>query len=444
VLIILSKERQSLISLTNKQLLTKEGQRTMRAEIIAVGTELLMGQIVNSNAQYLSQKCAEIGVNVYFQTVVGDNADRMTEAMRLATDRADLIIFTGGLGPTQDDITKDVLARLLGLELFIHQPSYDRIASFHIDRKLVMVESNARQAMMIEGADPLMNDAGMAVGLAITCLGTHYVLLPGPPKEMKPMFEHYAMPWILNKMPNTGALYSRMLKFSGIGESRLEHALKDLITAQSDPSIAPYAKEGEVTIRLTTRAFSREEADKVLDNTHQEIHNRVGEYLYADEDVPLEEVIVRLMSDKGLTLSVVESCTGGLFSELITSIPGSSAMFHGGIIGYSNEWKHRSLGIPMDVLEGEGAPGAVSQEAAILLAQQIVQLTGSNYGISITGIAGPSHSERKPIGLICAAIAGKKGDVQVHQLNISGNREMIRLRTVKHLMYQLWKQLIEL
>jgi nicotinamide-nucleotide amidase len=413
----------------------------MRAEIIAVGTELLMGQIVNSNAQYLSQKFAEMGVNLYYQTVVGDNAERMADAMRLASSRADLIVFTGGLGPTQDDITRDVLAGLLGLGLSIHQPSYDRIASFFIDRKVIMVESNARQALMIDGADPLMNDTGMAVGSAITHSNTHYVLLPGPPKEMKPMFEQYAMPWILSKMPNTGALFSRMLKFCGIGESRLEHELKDLITEQSDPSIAPYAKEGEVTIRLTTRANTVEEANKVLDITHQEISNRVGEFLYADEDVPLETVIVRLMKEKELTLSVAESCTGGLFSQLITSIPGSSAMFHGGIICYSNEWKHRSLHIPMEMLEGEDAPGAVSEETAILLAQQIVLLTGSDLGISITGIAGPSTSERKPVGLVYVAIANKNGDTQVHQLNIAGNREMVRVRTVKQVMYQLWKQL---
>lgn len=416
----------------------------MRAEIIAVGTELLMGQIVNSNAQYLSQKFAEMGVNLYYQTVVGDNADRMADAMRLASSRADLIVFTGGLGPTQDDITRDVLAGILGLSLSIHQPSYDRIASFHIDRKVIMVESNARQALMIDGADPLMNDTGMAVGSAITQANTHYVLLPGPPKEMKPMFENYAMPWILSKMPNTGALFSRMLKFCGIGESRLEHAIKDLITAQSDPSIAPYAKEGEVTIRLTTRAHTLEEANKVLDITHLEIHNRVGEFLYSDIDVPLEAVIVRLMTEKGITLSVAESCTGGLFSELITSIPGSSAMFHGGVICYSNEWKHRSLQIPMNMLEGEDAPGAVSEETAILLAQQIVQRTGSDLGISITGIAGPDHSERKPVGLVYAAIAIKNGDTQVHQLNIAGNREMVRVRTVKQVMYQLWQQLKEI
>ncbi|MEX1028934.1 MAG: competence/damage-inducible protein A [Paenibacillaceae bacterium] len=413
----------------------------MRAEIIAVGTELLMGQIVNSNAQYLSQKFAEMGVNVYYQTVVGDNAERMANAMSLASSRADLIVFTGGLGPTQDDITRDVLAGLFGLGLSIHQPSYDRIASFFVDRKVAMVESNARQALMIEGADPLMNDTGMAVGSAITHSNKHYVLLPGPPREMKPMFEQYARPWILSKMPNIGALHSRMLKFCGIGESRLEDELKDLITAQSDPSIAPYAKEGEVTIRLTTRSNTIAVANQVLDITHQEIINRVGEFLYADVDVPLETVIVRMMEEKGLTLSVAESCTGGLFSELITSIPGSSAMFHGGVICYSNEWKHRSLHIPMEMLEGEDAPGAVSKETAILLAEQIVKLTGSDLGISITGVAGPTHSERKPVGLIYAAIASKNGGTLVHQMNMAGNREMVRVRTVKQVMYELWKQL---
>jgi nicotinamide-nucleotide amidase len=415
----------------------------MRAEIIAVGTELLMGQIVNSNAQYLSQKFAEMGVNVYYQTVVGDNAERMASAVSLASSRADLIVFTGGLGPTQDDITRDVVAEWLGLRLSIHQPSYDRISSYFVDRKVVMIESNARQALMIDGADPLMNNTGMAVGSAITHANKHYILLPGPPREMKPMFEQYAKPWILGKMSNTSALHSRMLKFCGIGESRLEHELDDLIAAQSDPSIAPYASEGEVTIRLTTRASTKAEANQVLDRTQQAIIDRVGEYLYAQEDIPLEHVIVRMMAENGLTLSVAESCTGGLFSEFITSIPGSSAMFHGGVICYSNEWKHRSLQVPMELLEGDGAPGAVSEETAICLAEQVLKLTGSDYGISITGVAGPAHSERKPVGLIYAAIARNNGDTIVHQLNINGNREMVRLRTVKQVMYQLWKQLKE-
>lgn len=415
----------------------------MRAEIIAVGTELLMGQIVNTNAQYLSQKFAGMGVNVYYQTVVGDNAGRMAEAIKLAGSRADLVVLTGGLGPTQDDITKDVLADLLGLKLIIHQPSYDRIASYYMERNQIMVESNARQAFLIDGGDPMINDTGMAVGVALAFAGIHYVLLPGPPKEMKPMFEQYVMPWLINRMPQTEPLYSKILKFAGIGESSLEHNLKDLISAQSDPTIAPYAKEGEVAVRLTTRARSVEEAMRTIEKTEREIRIRSGEYLYAEEDVPLEHVIVRLMSEKRLTLSAAESCTGGLFSELITSIPGSSVMFHGGVVCYSNEWKHKSLGIPMELLEGVGAAGAVSAEVALLLARQICQYSGSDYAVSITGVAGPAHSERKPAGLVYAAIAGKNGDDFVIQLNLKGNRELIRLRAVKQTMYQLWKRLKE-
>ena len=214
----------------------------MKAEIIAVGTELLMGQIVNTNAQYLSQQFADMGVNVYYQTVVGDNAGRMAEAIRIASERADLVVCTGGLGPTMDDITKDVLAEHLGVKLYVHEPSYERISSFFRERGAHMVESNMRQALMLDGADALMNDTGLAVGAAISADGRHYIVLPGPPRELKAMFAEYARPWIADKLPDASKLFSRMLKFAGIGESSLEDALIDLISKQTDRSIAPYAK----------------------------------------------------------------------------------------------------------------------------------------------------------------------------------------------------------
>lgn len=413
----------------------------MKAEIIAVGTELLLGQIVNTNAQFLSRECAALGVDMYFQTVVGDNEQRLLDSFKLAASRADVVICTGGLGPTQDDLTKDVLAAFVGRELILHEPSMKTITDMFQSRGIHMVESNRRQAMMIEGSDPLHNETGLAVGVAFTYEGTHFILLPGPPKEMKPMFSKYAAPWLRARMTDEIPLYSKMLKFAGIGESNLEHQLLDLIQAQTDPTIAPYAKEGEVTIRLTTRAQTASEGERNLQATELEIRTRLGEHLYADQDVPIETIVLQLLGEKNQTLAVAESCTGGLLSDLITAVPGSSQSFLGGIICYSNVLKHKLLGVPMEVLEGEGSPGAVSSETATLLAEQLITVTGSNFGISVTGVAGPSPSEGKPVGLVYIGFAQKDVATRVITLQLSGNRESIKHRAAKSALYHLWKQL---
>ncbi|TDF98156.1 competence/damage-inducible protein A [Paenibacillus piri] len=413
----------------------------MKAEIIAVGTELLLGQILNTNAQYLAQACADLGVGVYYQTVVGDNTERLTNALQTAKSRADLIICTGGLGPTQDDLTKDALAASLGRQIVMHQPSMDKIEEMFRTRGVHMVESNRRQALMLENSDPLANDNGLAVGVALTQDGTSYILLPGPPKEMKPMFERYAAAWISSKMNQAQPLFSRMLKFAGIGESSLEHELLDLIERQSDPTIAPYAKEGEVAIRLTTRAATQAEADLKLDPVEREIRGRLGQHIYAAEDVTLEQEIVRILSGRKLLLAAAESCTGGLFSDMITSVPGSSAVYRGGIVCYTNELKHKLLGVPMDVLEGPDAPGAVSSETARQLAEQMREQAGSDYAVSITGVAGPDSSEGKPVGLVYVGVARKQGDTVVERLQLSGNRASIKWRAAKSALYQLWKLL---
>jgi nicotinamide-nucleotide amidase len=410
----------------------------VKAEIIAVGTELLLGQIVNTNAQFLAASCADLGVDVYFQTVVGDNAARLKEALALAKQRAELIICTGGLGPTQDDLTKDVLAEFIGQRLIIHQPSMDKIETVFRSLGLPMVESNARQAMILEHCDPLPNDTGLAVGVGVTHEGTHYVLLPGPPKEMKPMFERYAVPWIRQKMGGVSPLFSKIMKFAGIGESDLEHKLIDLIEAQTDPSIAPYAKDGEVMIRLTTRAASRAEADVKLLTLEREIRSRVGDYVYADEDIPLEQAVLRCLAARGMTLSVAESCTGGLLSDLITAISGSSKVFLGGVVCYSNELKNKLLGVPIEVLEGPKAPGSVSEETAALLADNVRRMTGTDVAVSVTGVAGPSELEGKPVGTVYIGISHDQGTV-VKQLQLSGNRETIKLRAAKRALYLLWE-----
>jgi nicotinamide-nucleotide amidase len=415
----------------------------MQAEIIAVGTELLLGQILNTNAQFLARECAAMGIDVYFQTVVGDNEARLQQAIHAAKERADLIIFTGGLGPTLDDLTKDVLADYLKRELIMHGPSMEKIAAFFETRGIKMVESNARQALMLAGSDVLMNDTGMAVGNAMTVGDTHYVVLPGPPKEMKPMFENHAKAWLRTVMGDEKPLYSKMLKFCGIGESSLEHELIDLIENQQDPTIAPYAKEGEVTIRLATKAGTQEEANRQMAATEQTIRERLGAYLYATEDVGIEEVILQRLAEKKATLAVAESCTGGLLSDLLTSISGSSDSFLGGIVCYSNLMKQKLLQVPSALLEGEGAPGAVSREVAKIMAEQMLVLLQSDYAVSITGVAGPNPSEGKPVGLVYIAVAQKDHPTLVVKVEHTGGRELIKLKAAKTALYHLWRRLTE-
>lgn len=413
----------------------------MKAEIIAVGTELLLGQIVNTNAQFLSQKLAGLGVDVYFQTVVGDNAGRLREAIEIGRSRADLLVFTGGLGPTQDDLTKDVLAEYLNRKLVIHEPSMVQIEQMFSSRGIHMVESNRRQALMIEGGDPLENTTGLAVGNGLSVDGTLYLLLPGPPREMKPMMDAAGELWLRSKLGDAEPLYSRILKFAGIGESNLEAKLIDLIDGQVDPTIAPYAKEGEVSIRVSTKAGSAIDADLKINESVDKIKERVGEYLYAQEDIPLEVEVVHLLRASRRKLASAESCSGGLLAELITNVPGSSGEYVGGVVTYTNIMKHHLLSIPLTQLEGEGAPGAISESTAALMAERVRELSDADFGVSLTGVAGPAESEGKPVGLVYIGISERGKATDVFTLNLSGGRSMIRLRAVKAALYRLWQAL---
>lgn len=414
----------------------------MKAEIIAVGTELLLGQIVNTNAQYLSQELAALGIDLYFQTVVGDNMERLQQAIQTAQGRADIILFTGGLGPTQDDLTKDALAAVLGRSIHIDRLAMDHVERFFKERSQPMTENNKRQAFTIEGATPLSNTVGLAVGNALTDNGKHYILLPGPPKELVPMFEEEARTWLMQHvLTEEKPLYSRMLKFAGIGESALETELLDLIKGQTDPTIAPYAKESEVSVRISTKADSETEASEKLDKLEAAISGRLPDHLYANGDVPIEKIIVDMMTDLNLTLSAAESCTGGLLMQNITAIPGSATVFKGGIVCYSNEVKEKLIHVPHDMLEGENAPGAVSRETAEMLAEQIRIIMDTDFGLSITGVAGPGYSERKPVGLVYIGLSERGGETLVIELNLKGNRETIRIRSAKTIMYHLWKLL---
>ncbi|MDG0812489.1 competence/damage-inducible protein A [Cohnella rhizosphaerae] len=413
----------------------------MRAEIIAVGTELLLGQIVNTNAQFLSQRLAELGIDVYFQTVVGDNEGRLRQAIAVAESRADLVLFTGGLGPTMDDLTRDALAAHLDVGIEMHEPTLAKIEAMFAGREPSLIAINRRQAMLVEGASPLRNDAGLAVGSALAAGGTHYMLLPGPPREMKPMFLNDGTAWLKEKLGEAASLHSVMLRFCGIGESALEELFKDLIEAQRDPTLATYAKEGEVALRVSTKALTAEEAQARLAPTLQEIRRRGERYLYAERDVALEAEVIRLLAEQRRTISCAESCTGGLIATLLTTVPGSADAFLGGVVSYSNPVKRDLLGVDEALLEGDGAPGAVSEETAKAMAEGVRQATDTDLALSVTGVAGPASSEGKPVGLVFIGIAERGKPVRAEKLQLQGDREGIRIRAAKRALYMAWLRL---
>lgn len=404
----------------------------MRAEIIAVGTELLLGQIANTNAQYLSQKLAEIGIGVYFHTVVGDNTTRLLQTIQLAAGRSDLIIFTGGLGPTQDDLTKETVAAHIGAGLETNQAAMEYIQSFFAQRKMTMTENNRKQALVIEGSHVFPNDFGMAPGMAITRDGRTYVLLPGPPSELYPMVEKYVMPYLIDLLPEKQVFHSRVLRFYGIGESALEERLLDLIEKQDNPTIAPYAKEFEVTLRITARASAVEEAEALIRPVEDEIRRRLGQYVYATGETSLHEVLVAELKRRGETIACAESCTGGTVASLLTSVPGSSAVCKGGIVCYTNEIKHRLLDIPEAVLQTDGA---VSEKTALLLAEHVREKFQTTYGLSVTGVAGPDSSEGKPVGLVYVGIAAEGMPTAVKELRLAGKRQAIVGRAAKFALF---------
>jgi nicotinamide-nucleotide amidase len=294
---------------------------------------------------------------------------------------------------------------------------------------------------LVEGASPLRNDTGLAVGNALKCDGTFYLLLPGPPREMKPMFDNDGSTWLKEHLGPALTLHSVMLKFAGIGESQLEDLLIDLIRVQQDPTIAPYAKEGEVAIRVSTKAADAEEATRKLEGTLTEIRRRTEQFLFAEEDIPLEATIVRALTEQQRTLTLAESCTGGMVSELITTIPGSAVVFLGSIVTYSNEMKKRQLGVPVEMLEGPGAPGAISSETAAAMAEGMREAADSDFAVSITGNAGPGAAEGKPIGLVYVGLAERGRDTRVEKLQLAGDREGIRVRAAKRALYMLWQSL---
>jgi nicotinamide-nucleotide amidase len=407
----------------------------MNAEIIAVGSELLLGQIVNSNAQFISQKLAEIGVNVYYHTVAGDNAKRLASVISHAKTRSNLLIFTGGLGPTKDDLTKETIAEVFNKELVHDEVSLTYITNYFQQTNRVMTPNNKKQALIIKDSAVFPNENGMAPGMAFQTEGITCLLLPGPPSEMKPMFSKFSIPYLQERTGNPSKLYSRVLKFFGIGESILETELQDLIEKQSNPTIAPLASEHEVTLRLTAAHSNPAEAEKLLNEAEEKILQRTSPYFYGyDEDTLEGNVFERLLENK-VTVASAESLTGGLFGKVITDIAGASSVYKGGVIAYSNELKQALLGVPESVL---AEFGAVSKECAEWMAVKVRETTNADFGISFTGVAGPGKQEGKQAGTVFIAIAGKEAAV-VYPLQLAGSRKAIRERTVKHGLFLLNK-----
>ncbi|MFD2171265.1 competence/damage-inducible protein A [Tumebacillus lipolyticus] len=413
----------------------------MRAEILAVGTELLMGQIANTNAQYLSQRLAEIGVGVYHHTVVGDNFDRATAALQTAKDRgANVVILTGGLGPTEDDLTREAVASFVGRSLRTSDEIVEYIRSFYTYRGLEMPENNKQQAMVIEGAAVLHNPRGTAPGMYLEHDGLHLFLLPGPPTEMRPMYEEQVQT-ILKRLQgaNEVVFASRFLRLFGIGESAMEERIADIIRTQSNPTVAPYASEGEVKIRLTASAASEQEAQALIVPIEKSIRDRIGPYIYGIDDESLEVKVGQLLRAQGQTLAAAESCTGGLIGKMITDLSGCSDFFYGSLVTYHNSVKRSVLGVEEAVLS---AHGAVSAECAVQMADGARQAAGTDWAISVTGIAGPGGgTDEKPVGLVYIAVAGPDGTTVNQHRWKHGDRTQIRLRAAKTALHSLIQRL---
>lgn len=398
------------------------------AEIIAVGSELLLGQITNTNARFLSEQLARLGINVYYHTVVGDNPGRLKRAIQIAQERADLIVFSGGLGPTKDDLTKEVIAETIGVGLEEDQEAMNYIEKYFRVRNMPMTPNNRKQANILQGATVLPNETGMAPGMALKKDGIIYMLYPGPPSELEPMFLKYGRRFLLRELNKIERIESRVLRFFGIGEALLEAELEDLIANQSNPTIAPLAGDGDVTVRLTAKGDDDVERKEMLDRLEKEILRRVGSYFYGYDDTNLFVELARTLEEKKLTLAVAESLTGGYFQEKVTDIPGASRWFKGGIVSYTNEVKQNVLNVREETLNREGA---VSAACAREMAANVKRILDADVGISFTGVAGPDPSEGKEPGTVFCGLA-LADDVKSFQFHFSGNREAIRRRAVHH------------
>ena len=395
----------------------------MKTAILSVGTELLFGQITNTNTVYLSQQMNMLGFDVMYHYTVGDNPERVAEMIELAFKDCDMVLTTGGLGPTQDDITKEVACKVMGDELVMMDDVLDEIIAYMKTlRHGEITENNRKQAVLPSRAEVFHNDAGTAPGFALEKDGKYIICMPGPPREMTRMFEMSVLPF-LQRM-SEGVIYYRMIRTFGIGESKLETVLLDLINEQTDPTLATYAKEGEACLRIASKRKTKEEAKEAVDKMLSRVREIIGDYIYSCDDEELVQVVCRKIMEKELTISSAESCTGGMFAAALTEVPGISKSFQRGLVTYSNGAKMDELSVSIDTLEKYGA---VSEETAIEMAEGLKRVSGSDICISVTGIAGPGGGTReKPVGLVYIGfIYGDKKlckKVQMRNVNRKWNR----------------------
>ncbi len=412
----------------------------MVVELVSVGTELLLGNIVNTNARYLSEKCAMLGLSVYYQTTVGDNEERLAEVIKTALNRSDIVILNGGLGPTEDDLTKETCAKVMGLPLVTDQHTEERLKEYYKGRKKEdLPESNWKQAVIPERAVVFDNGNGTAPGLVVEQNGKTVILVPGPPNELYPMMEKQICPYLQKK--NEEVILSQMVKICGFGESKVEEMILDLIDKQTNPTLATYAKQGEVHLRVTARAATEEEAKKLLKPMVKEIKKRFGEAVYTtDEKETLTDVVVKLLKKHELTVTTAESCTGGLLAGTLVGVPGVSEVFREGFVTYSNKAKRKLLDVSKSTLKKYGA---VSAQTVKEMAKGGVFATDADICVAITGLAGPDGATpEKPIGLVYIACY-MNDKVHVEEFRFKGDRQKIRERSVVQALDVLRRSILE-
>ena len=411
----------------------------MTVEIICVGTELLLGNIVNTNAAYLAEQCAGLGLSCYYQSVVGDNRSRLTETVKTAIGRSDIILMTGGLGPTQDDLTKETVAEVLSIPLVADEHSRQRIAHYFEKRGMHITDNNWKQAQVPEGCLVLDNENGTAPGMIVEVGGHHIIMMPGPPGELKPMFENSVRPYLQEFTP--GVIFSQTVKICGVSESLVETKIEDLITGQENPTIAPYARLGEVHLRVTAKAADEKEAKKLIKPVVRELKARFGGDVYStDADTTLEKSVVDLLLAANLTVATAESCTGGMLASRLINVAGISESYKSGYVTYSNKAKRRLLGVKKATLTKYGA---VSEKVAGEMARGAALFTKADVTVAITGIAGPDGgTKEKPVGLVYIAcqVCGK---LTVKEYLFSGERAKIRESATACALTQLRRCLLE-
>ncbi len=408
----------------------------MKAEIIAVGTEILLGDILNTNAQYLALQLAELGIDVHYQTVVGDNPQRLENTIFHAFSRANIIITTGGLGPTEDDLTKETGAKYFEEELVLDERALKRMESYFYKTGRTMTENNRKQAFVPKNGKVLYNDNGTAPGIIIEKNNKILIMLPGPPKETVPMFEQQVKPYLAQKQEYT--FISRVLRIAGVGESIMETMVKDLIDSQTNPTIAPYAKDSESILRITAKAKSEQEAEKMIAPVAEEIYRRFGHDVYGEGETNMQTVVAELLIQKQKTIATAESCTGGAIASALVEYPGISSVFLDGCVTYSNASKQKRLDVKAETLQKYGA---VSPETAKEMAEGAVRRTGSELALAVSGIAGPEGgTEEKPVGLVYIGCC-YRGKTITKRYLFKGNRQKVREQTTQYALTAAWRML---